>query len=240
MQIRQINDEGQALQGGLDVFVSIPVYSGEYLTFGNSFLLQTLTGAPDYASSTADYAAEVIDNAPPTTLNTWYRYHTEGTLYPAVIAPSTTTNMLTMLGVYSAASSHSGMYQKLSGLVTGLEYQVTINFHDISAIGTITFSRFYYANQNFTTAIQTEVTTYEIPSKQATFTFTAKSTSDIVFFDYSTTEASESCTISSIEIKEKNNYQIPVIVDLQRIGFAKVLRRNYNESDFFDVGEPKE
>lgn len=225
IQLQQINSEGQALQSGLDVFISVPVYSGEYLTSNNSFLLQTLTGTPDYnANAESTYAEDVISNAPPTVLNSWYRYHTRG-----ITAPSTSTNMLSMLGVLE---SHSGMYQKLSGLSTGFEYQVTINFHKVdsgSSGGTISFSRFYYANQNFNTAIQTDVTTYALPSKQVEFTFTANSINDIVFFDFSTTYDSARCEISSIEIKEKNNYLLPVVTEYNG-NISKVLRRKFNEA----------
>ena len=122
------------------------------------------------------------------------------------------------------------MYQKLSGLLVGFEYEVTINFHYSANVGTISFSRFYYANENFTTAIQTAVTTASLPSKQITFTFTAITTNDIVFFDYSTTEEISSCFISSIEIKEKNDYLIPIVADIPRVGLSKVLRRKYNEA----------
>jgi hypothetical protein len=242
MALKQINDEGVALQKGLEVWVSIPVYSGEYLAYGNSFLLQTLTGVTDTASSTTDYAAEVISDTPPTNINQWYKYHTEGTIYESVTAPSTSTNMLTMLGVTgSVLPSHSGMYQKLSGLLVGFEYEVTINFHYSANIGTISFSRFYYTAQNTTTAIQTAVTTASLPSKQITFTFTALTSQDIVFFDYSTTESSSSCFISSIEIKEKNNYILPVVTDITEAGLCKVLAtRAAPKRAFYDEGEPIE
>tara|TARA_R110000824_G_scaffold326821_1_gene513768 strand:+ start:263 stop:961 length:699 start_codon:yes stop_codon:yes gene_type:complete len=225
IQLQQINSEGQALQSGLDVFISVPVYSGEFLTYNNSFLLQTLSGTPDYnANSESDYDADVISNAPPTTSNSWYRYHTSG-----IAAPSTSTNMLSIVGV---PSSHSGIYQKLSGLLTGFEYQVTINFHSVpvdSSSGTISFSRFYHTNQNLNTYIQTDVAAYTLPSKQLEFTFTASSANDIVFFDFSTTDDSAKCEISSIEIKEKNNYLLPVVTECGG-NICKVLRRKFNEA----------
>jgi hypothetical protein len=229
IQLNQINSEGQALQNGLDVFISIPVYAGELLSYGDSFLTLTITGAPDYASSTLSYDSEVISNAPATNPNVWYRYHTEGTSYPVALAPLSSTNMLSMQGVFSILSSHSGMYQKLSGLLIGNEYQVTINFHENNAVGSLSFSRFYYANENSTTAIQTAVTVYTLPTPQITFSFTAKSISDIVFFDFSTTSASSSCSISSIKIQEKNNYQMIVVTELADGNMCKVLRRKFGD-----------
>ena len=173
----------------------------------------------------------MIATAPAATANAWYKYHTESTSYPTITAPSTSTNLLSMLGVFSAAtSSHSGIYQKLSGLVTGNEYQVTINFHKDVSVGNLSFSRFYYANQNFSTAIQSAVTAYTLPTPKITFSFIASSVSDIVFFDFSTTDVTGTSNISSIKIQEKNDYQLPVITDIQTIGFSKVLRRQYNES----------
>ena len=233
IQAKQINSQGQALQNGLDVFISTPIYEGEYLAYGDAFLTSTLSSASDYASSAADYATEVISNAPASNANTWYRYHTDGTIYREITAPSTSTNMLTMLGVGEMRGgllSHSGIYQKLSGLVTGNEYQVTINFHKDVSVGNLSFSRFYYANQNFSTAIQSAVTAYTLPTPKITFSFIASSVSDIVFFDFSTTDVTGTSNISSIKIQEKNDYQLPVITDIQTIGFSKVLRRQYNES----------
>ena len=226
LKLTQINSEGQALQCGLDVFISIPVYTGEYLSYGDALLTSTLSSAADYASTTVDYDTEVIATAPPTTSDTWYKYHTEGTSYPVIAAPTSDVNKIIMNGVFSAASSsHSGIYQKLSGLVTGNEYQVTINFHKDTIAGSLSFSRFYYANQNYTTAIQTDVTVYTLPTPQITFSFTASSISDIVFFDYSTTEVSASCNISSIKIQEKNDYQMVVVTELDNGNICKVLRR---------------
>tara|TARA_R100000963_G_C4641987_1_gene105607 strand:- start:180 stop:875 length:696 start_codon:yes stop_codon:yes gene_type:complete len=226
LKLKQINSEGQALQCGLDVFISIPVYTGEHISYGDAFLLQTISSAPDYASTTVDYDTEVIATAPPTTADIWYKYHTESTSYPTITAPSTSTNMLSMLGVFPVAtSSHSGIYQKLSGLVTGNDYQVTINFHKDTLAGSLSFSRFYYANQNYVTAIQTDVEVYTLPTPQITFSFTASSISDIVFFDYSTTEVSASCNISSIKIQEKNDYQMVVVTELENGNICKVLRR---------------
>lgn len=224
---KQINSKGAALSMGCEIFISIPVYSGEYLAYGNSFLLQTMTGATDTTSSNTDYAAQVISTTPPSNINQWYVYHTGGTVYESVAAPSTTTNMLTMLGVTGSLSpSHCGMYQKLSGLTVGFDYEVSVNFHFTENVGSLSFSRFYYANQNSLNAIQTAVTTESLPSKQIKFNFTALTTQDIVFFDYSTTEASSGCYISSIEIKEKNEYKIPIVTDLSAFGLAKVLHRN--------------
>ena len=235
-QVNQINSEGQALENGVGVFIPIPVYSGEYLAYGNSFLLQTLSSAADYASRTSDYAAEVIASAPASNVNTWYVYHSEGTTYPITTAPSTSTNILTMFGVNSLAplSSHGGMYQQLSGLLVDFQYEVTINFHHTSSVGTISFSRFYYANQNFTNAIQTEVTTALLPSTKITFTFTALTTNDVVFFDFSTPELSATSIISSIQIQKKDEYQVDVIAELTESGICKVLRQKVQEYIFDD------
>ena len=226
LKLTQINSEGQALQCGLDVFISIPVYTGENLSYGDAFLTSTLSSAADYASTTVDYDTEVIATAPPTTSDVWYKYHTEGASYPVIAAPTSDVNKIIMNGVFSAAaSSHSGIYQKLSGLVTGNDYQVTVNFHKDTRVSSLSFSRFYYANQNYITAIQTDVTVYTLPTPQITFSFTASSISDIVFFDYSTTEVSASCNISSIKIQEKNDYQMVVVTELDNGNICKVLRR---------------
>ena len=226
-QIKQINSEGQAIVSGIDVFMSTPIYSGEYLSYGNSFLLLTISGAPDYATSTADYASEVISNAPPTVLNSWYRYHTEGTVYTTITSPSTSTNSLAISAVNTlGVTSHAGIYQQLTGLNVGSDYEVTIDFHESSHTGTISFTRFYYAFQNFTTALQTEVITASIPSSKITFTFNASSTNDIVFFDLSTTISAVNISISCIKIQLKDEIQLPVISDIPAKGFCKVLRKN--------------
>ena len=237
--VNQVNSEGQALQNGLDVFMSIPVYSGDYLAYSDSFLLQTISSSEDFATTFDGFAAQAIAESPPLVGNSWYRFHTSGVIYESVTSPSTSTNMLTMLAATGdLPPSHSGMYQKLSGLVVGMEYEVRIKFHAQNVNGSLGFTTFYYANQNFTNALQTSTKSFSLGSlNNIEFTFIANSTNDIVLFDFSTTDASSACSISSINILKKDSINIDVISDLGTNGFCKILRNKGTGGEVIETGD---
>ena len=59
---RQIDDNGIPLVSGLDVLISIPILSNEYLSFNNSFTTSTLS-ATNIVTSTSSYATEAVSSA---------------------------------------------------------------------------------------------------------------------------------------------------------------------------------
>ena len=240
-RLNSINSEGQAIKAGLDVFMDIDVYSGDYLAYGESFILGTLTGSTDTATSHDDYAGQAMSVAPPESVNTWYRFHTSGVIYENIISPRTTTNSLTMsAAIGELLPSHSGMYQKLSGLVVGYNYEVRMKLHPSTNVGRMAFKTFYYANENATNALSTteQVQVISASSYEVVFNFTAETTNDIVFFDFSTSTDTSNIQISSISIKQKETAKIIVVANIENLGMCKVLRRNEEAGIEPEDGDP--
>ena len=70
-----------------------------------------------------------IAHSPPTSVNTWYRYKTQSGApsygWSNVAAPQGSGNGCYFS--YSATNHSSGIYQKLSGLTIGVQYEITID-----------------------------------------------------------------------------------------------------------------
>lgn len=240
---RQINDNGQALQDGLDVFISAPFFSGEYVSYGGSFLASTLSNS-NISTSTASYATEAVSsvNLPTYSNSNWFRFSSDGTSQPSVIStpPTSSVNNIKISSVVDGGgnSSVSGIFQELKQLYTGNEYTVTINLNQNNNIGTLSVSTLYNSRINPYALTQSDVTNYTLPLTQITFNFNAYSTADILFISFESSVNGNEVDISSISVQEKKNYKFPVLTDLTGVGIAKVLRRKYNSSISLDEGEP--
>ena len=243
--MEQINSRGQALEEGLDVFVSIPFLSEEYLTCNDSFISTTLSTTL-ISTSSAAYATEAVKAASlPIYVNSdWFRYSSEGTTHRAVASPVSTDNAIEITSTKSGADiSVSGVFQELKQLVKGREYTVTVNLHNkgIGGIGTLGISRVYNeAASPFVAAVlvQSDVTDYTLPAKELILDFTAFSTTEVLFLNFSSDLNGDTVYISSITVQAKNYYQLPILADFIGSGLAKVLRRKYNQSIPRDEGQP--
>jgi len=200
---KQISIEGLPLKQGLETLISIPIYSGEYLSYGGGFTSATFNGATDYTTSGADPTLYAVTNSVPSTAGEWYLYSTSD-----ATTPTSTDNSLTL----TANSSHNcGMYQKLSGLIAGQVYEVTIFIQRGAGAGTFTFEVFYYGSDSIVpiiTRASTEAST--TPLAKITTTFTAKTANDIVLFDYTSASGETTTSVYGITIKQKDEYLIPV------------------------------
>lgn len=241
---RQINSNGQALEEGLDVFISVPLLSGEYVSYGDSFLASTLSTS-NISTSTASYATEAVSsvNLPTYSNSNWFRFTSDGTSQPSVIStpPTSSTNNMKLSAVVDGGgnSSVSGVFQELKQLYTGNEYTVTINLNQNNDIGTLSVSTLYNSRINPYALTQSDVTNYTLPLTQITFNFNAYSTADILLISFESSVNGSEVDISSINVQEKNYYQFPVTTNLIGSGIAKVLRRKYNSSIPLEEGQPQ-
>ena len=243
--MEQINSRGQALEEGLDVFVSMPFLSEQYLTCNESFISTTLSTTL-ISTSTAAYATEAVTaaNLPIYGNSDWFRYSSDGTTHRAVASPVSIDNSIEITSTISGADfSVSGIFQELKQLVKGREYSVTINLHNkgIRGVGTLGISTIYNGTASpFETPflVQSDVAEYTLPAKQLILDFKAFSTTETLFLSFSSTLNADTVYISSISVQAKEYYQLPVVADLIGSGLAKVLRRKYNSSIPLEEGEP--
>ena len=233
---KEISSRGIAQKSGLEVFSSVTTYNGEYINWGNPFDYGTqLSTDTDYATTAADPHTDALINSPANDIGRWYRYHTSGAPYTLVSAPTSTTFSFVFYGQKTGGlPSYSGIYQKLS-LVRGEEYQINVQCIISTGSGTL-YIKTYKPNINDTlTSIEyTETSstsiTYPISNTSTgliTSTFTAETANDIIQIYFTTEETSSiNVSISSISIKEKQEYLVPVYATDKWGNDHKVLRRN--------------
>lgn len=232
---RQIDDNGIPLVSGLDVLISVPILSNEYLSFNNSFTTSTLS-TTNIVTSTSSYATEAVSSVglPNYSNSNWYR------LSNSEAVASSIDNTITLPVLVSGdVSSISGIFQEMKQLIIGQEYSININFHNSSNVGSLGVSRLYNSTIQPYSLIQSDIITYTLPLSSITLDFKAYSSADILFIDFTSDVNNSLASISSISVKEKNNYLIPLLTELDS-GITKVLRRKYNTSIPLDEGQPIE
>jgi len=227
---KEISSRGIAQQSGLDVFSSITTYNGEYLNFGDAFAYITqLASDTDYATTAADPHTDALINSPANDIGRWYRYHTSGAPYTSVSAPTSAAGFFIFSGQKTGGlQSYSGIYQKLS-LISGNEYQVEIKTAISASSGSI-YVDTYRPNTGAYTQISTNRIDYPVSNTSTniiTSTFTAQTANDIIQIYFTTNETSSvNVAITSISIKEKQEYLVPVYATDKFGNDHKVLRRN--------------
>jgi len=235
--MEQINSRGQALEDGLDIFISVPLLSNEYLSFNNSFIPSTLS-TTNIITSTSDYATEAVSSVglPTYSNSNWYRF-----ISGSGASASSSDNEITLpVTVSKGLSNTSGIFQELKQLIKGKEYTIIIDFHNSTVAGTLGVSRVYTSLIKPYPVTQSSVTNFTLPLSRVTLDFNAYSTADTLFIEF-TSAFNTSASISSISVKEKNNYLMPVVTDLIGLsGISKVLRRKYNLAIPLDEGQPRE
>lgn len=227
---KQISSRGIAQQSGLDVFSSITTYNGEYLNWGDaSAYVSQLGSDTDYATTAADPHTDALINSPANDIGRWYRYHTSGAPYTSVSAPTSVSGFFIFNGQETGGlPSYSGIYQKLS-LIAGNEYQVEIQTAISASSGSIYVNTYNPFADSFT-QISSNRVDYPVSNTSTniiTSTFTAETANDIIQIYFTTTDTSSvSVAITSMSIKEKQEYLVPVYATDKYGNDHKVLRRN--------------
>jgi len=231
---KQISSRGIAQQSGLEVFSSITTYNGEYLNWGDaSAYISQLGSDTDYATTAADPHTDALINSPASDIGRWYRYHTSGAPYTSVSAPTNTTFSFVFYGQKTGGlPSYSGIYQKLS-LIAGNEYQVEIQTAISASSGSIYVNTYNPFADSFT-QISSNRVDYPVSNTSTniiTSTFTAETANDIIQIYFTTTDTSSvSVAVTSMSIKEKQEYLVPVYATDKWGNDHKVLRRTTNQT----------
>lgn len=227
---KEISSRGIAQQSGLDVFSSITTYNGEYLNFGDaSAYITQLASDTDYATTAADPHTDALINSPANDIGRWYRYHTSGAPYTSVSAPTSAAGFFIFSGQKTGGlQSYSGIYQKLS-LISGNEYQVEIKTAISASSGSI-YVDTYRSNTDGYAQTSTNRIDYPVSNTSTniiTSTFTAETANDIIQIYFTTNDTSSvNVLITSMSIKEKQEYLVPVYATDKFGNDHKVLRRN--------------
>ena len=173
-------------QNYLGIFNTISGNPTEAIANGFSFINLDNTGT--YTSTSGTPYVDTITNAPPTIINTWYRYRVGASAFPTVVLADLVLNSLG-----NGSSEPTGIYQKMSNLTIGQQYTVTINIGTQAANGSL-------ANRFFDGLTpQGSISTFSTATSIITKNFTATNTEMTYMLAYYST-AAEDLTISSISV----------------------------------------
>ena len=175
-------------------------YNGQYNAFSTSATEALVNGinfigldsTSSYDSSAGALGSSSLMDAGNNQLpsiNAWKRYRTISTGTPAL--PTETLGNLVLSS--ASTSSSSGVYQKMTNLTPGQNYNLTINSQSIPA-GKYQMS-YADANNNFL-----YFTTNTVPSTSMTWLFNAPSSDTTIFISYYHTAAS-TWTITSLSVQ---------------------------------------
>jgi len=178
------------------IFNSITNSSTEVIVNGTSFV--NLNASPSYAYVANNISPEqIVINAPPSIMNSWYRFSATDFVSPSPAFPTVSGGNVTFYTELTAGlSSASGIYQKLSSLTIGQQYQLTLNL-TATSVGSFSIT---YLNGT-TLYAQTNPTA---GSLVITSTFTAQSVDTTVMISYEANIVA-SVTVSSISIQPVSN-----------------------------------
>ena len=175
-------------------------YNGQYNAVSNVASEKVVDGitfnsinlSSSYDSPTVSLSDPVL-NAPPTLINTWYRFRSTVTGTPTLPTASGGD-----LELYSdTTNTISGVYQRLSNLIVSQIYNVHILL-DNSASGTLTFTA-YNGNLGGVPIANVNYTISSLVGNFATFQFTAATTQDFIQITY-TNSVAQTFTITDISV----------------------------------------
>jgi hypothetical protein len=173
----------QSYEGAFNAISTDP---NEFVVNGINFTGLSTSSSYDTALTGTASLVAALTNQPAVT-NTWVRYRSTAAGTPA-LPTNTSGNVVFNSGAFS---SRSGIYQKLSNLVIGQLYTITIN---VSTTGTGSILIGVYNGTNLVTGQSTLATTATI-----TGTFTANSSTNTLVVSYVNTVATN-VTISNISV----------------------------------------
>jgi hypothetical protein len=165
---------------------SISANANEFVVNGINFTGLSTSSSYDTALTETQALVAALTNQPAVT-NTWVRYRSTTFGTPA-LPTNTSGNVVFNSGAFS---SRSGIYQKLSNLVIGTNYTITIN---VSTTGTGSIVIGVYNGTSIFAGQSTLATTATI-----TKTFTANSATNTLVVSY-TNRLATNVTISNISV----------------------------------------
>tara|TARA_R110000824_G_scaffold10750_6_gene47050 strand:- start:526 stop:3354 length:2829 start_codon:yes stop_codon:yes gene_type:complete len=195
----------------------------EFIVDGISFSTINASDSFDGSGSVGFVGTWILGQAPPTIVNTWYRwrYPDSGT-QPDL--PTQTSGNLVLQAGDSPNLLQSGIYQRLSNLIIGQSYVVTI---ETATPGSVEGSLFV---EQYNGTSQEAYLAAPITGADITLAFTATSTDDTLFLSYysDTGLAATEDTITNISIVGQGLSPSGV---QQQVGDGQVICDLYEDED---------
>ena len=227
MNNQEISSRGISRQSGLDIFSSIINYTGEFLGLGQPLMTSNIDEAVDYGTAEPNPQLVSVAKSYPSTKNIWYKYHTTGSPYTNIQAPSISGSFAHFKGHKAGGNpSFCGIYQQLSGLTVGKIYEIDITNPYQLIEGTITVKTFRKEGDTIFESSSHSFTMPYVNGNMCTH-FTATTENDIILIDYTTESTSAVIQhIYSMRISELQEYLVPTYAQDIYGNDHKILRRN--------------
>lgn len=223
---QQITVRGVAQQSGLDTFSSIINYTGEHINWGFPDISAFNTAAA-YPTTAANPSTDALINNPPSIINSWYIFYTDGAPYTQITQPLTSGTLFVFYGQETGGlPSHAGAYQKLL-LIEGKEYEISISKYALDAASTFSIQVYTPDGDDFRLILSESYSDPTTSTSESIFkaTFKAESANDIFLISFTTEETEKyGGIINNFSIKEKQEYLIPVYATDMWGNAHKVLR----------------
>ena len=171
-------------------YSTISTNTNEFIVDGTSF--NTIDTSSSYDTSTTITFPSIFNNAPPSIVNTWYRFRTTNSGTPAL--PTVSSGALRLAS--ASTLSMSGVYQKVSNLNVGAQYNIKIDVSSAVAGGFIYVAAF---NGNNYPSNITTLQTYSSSSTTVNHNFTADGSELTILISYVNT-SNTTLSISSISV----------------------------------------
>ena len=227
MNNQEISSRGISRQSGLDIFSSIINYTGEFLGLGQPLMTSNIDEAVDYGTAEPNPQLVSVAKSYPSTKNIWYKYHTTGSPYTNIQAPSISGSFVHFKGHKAGGNpSFCGIYQQLSGLTVGKTYEIDITNPYQLIEGTITVKTFRKEGDTVFESSSNSFTMPYINGNMSTH-FTATTENDVILIDYTTESTSAVIQhIYAMRISELQEYLVPTYAQDIYGNDHKILRRN--------------
>jgi hypothetical protein len=227
MNNQEISSRGISRQSGLDIFSSIINYTGEFLGLGQPLMTSNIDEAVDYGTADPNPQLVSLTKSYPSTKNIWYKYHTTGSPYTNIQAPSISGSFAHFKGHKAGGNpSFCGIYQQLSGLTVGKTYEIDITNPYQLIEGTITVKTYRKEGDTIFESSSHSFTMPYVNGNMCTH-FTATTENDIILIDYTTESTSAVIQhIYSMRISELQEYLVPTYAQDIYGNDHKILRRN--------------
>ena len=227
MNNQEISSRGISRQSGLDIFSSIINYTGEFLGLGQPLMTSNIDEAVDYGTADPNPQLVSLTKSYPSTKNIWYKYHTTGSPYTNIQAPSISGSFAHFKGHKAGGNpSFCGIYQQLSGLTVGKTYEIDITNPYQLIEGTITVKTYRKEGDTIFESSSHSFTMPYVNGNMCTH-FTATTENDIILIDYTTESTSAVIQhIYAMRISELQEYLVPTYAQDIYGNDHKILRRD--------------
>tara|TARA_R100000963_G_scaffold33543_1_gene25966 strand:- start:3076 stop:5907 length:2832 start_codon:yes stop_codon:yes gene_type:complete len=157
-------------------FNVISIIENEFVVNGINF--NNLNSSSSHSTSASNTILDTLTNAPPTIVNTWYRFRSTSSGTPAL--PTNSAGNVVFNSVVGIVLT--GIYQRLSNLIVGQNYTITINI-PFAGTGSLLIGAFNGTTQ-ITNQLFSGSTYFYNPNSTITHNFTATSATNTLVVSY--------------------------------------------------------